>query len=181
MAKNSGEQTNKNNGELSKEQLQRQMARTRDSLAETAGEIKETIDQQVEMVKKGVSGVLNYREEFQKDPLVWSLGALSAGFALGYTVGYAHKNTKGRKQGQITAFADTMIEQLSTMGQGVVLPALDAKISELFGFDFSAMLKQAGETSKPDTKKKSRRRTAKALKESRALKTKTAAKKKASR
>lgn len=180
MAKNSGEQTNKNNGELSKEQLQRQMARTRDSLAETAGEIKETIDQQVEMVKKGVSGVLNYREEFQKDPLVWSLGALSAGFALGYTVGYAHKNTKGGKQGQVTAFADTMIEQLSTMGQGLVLPALDAKISELFGFDFSALLKQAGDASARSAKKKTRR-TAKSGKEPRALKSKASTKKKGSR
>jgi hypothetical protein len=148
--------------EPSKQQLQRQMARTRESLAETVGEIKETVEQQVDMVKKGVSGVLNYREEFQKDPLVWSLGALSAGFALGYTVGYAHKNTKGGKQSQITAFADTMIEQLSTMGEGLVLPALDAKISELFGFDFSAMLAQVRDAKKSPSKKKTRRLTSKA-------------------
>lgn len=140
--------------EPSKEQLQRQMARTRESLAETVGEIKETVEQQVDIVKEGVSGVLNYREEFQKDPLVWSLGALSAGFALGYTIGYAHKNTKGGKRSQATAFADTMIEQLSGVGQGLVLPALDAKISELFGFDFSAMLGQvAGKAKAPDKKK----------------------------
>src|SRR5436190_12630727 len=114
--------------EPTKQQLQRQMARTRESLAETVGEIKETVQQEVKTVQKGVSSVLDYRKEFQKDPLVWSLGALSAGFALGYTVGYAHKNTKGRKQNELTAFADTMIEQLSTMGEGLVLPALDAKI-----------------------------------------------------
>lgn len=147
----------KTDAEPTKQQLQRQMARTRESLAQTVGEIKETVEQEVKVVQKGVSSVLDYRHEFQKDPLVWSLGALSAGFALGYTVGYAHKNTKGRKQGEITAFADTMIEQLSTMGQGLVLPALDAKISELFGFQFSAMLEQVGNAKKPSTKKRSRR------------------------
>ena len=145
--------------EPSKQQLQRKMARTRESLAETIGEIKETVEQQVDTVKKGVSGIIDYRGEFQKDPLVLSLGALSAGFALGYTLGYAHKNTKGGKQNQVTAFADTMIEQLSTMGQGLVLPALDAKISELFGFDFSATLARVAESSrKSPAKKKSRAR-----------------------
>src|ERR1043165_375967 len=69
----------------SKQELQRQMEQTRESLAETLGEIKETISQEVSTVKNTVSGVLDYREEFQKEPLVWSLGALSAGFALGYT------------------------------------------------------------------------------------------------
>jgi hypothetical protein len=143
--------------EPTKAQLQREMARTRESLADTVGEIKETVEQQVDLVKRGVSSVANYRDEFQKDPLVWSLGALSAGFALGYTVGYAHKNTKGRRKTQITAFADTMIEQLSGVGQGLVLPALDAKISELFGVDFSAMLNEIGGAQKQTGKSKRRR------------------------
>jgi hypothetical protein len=130
--------------ENDKQKLQRQMERTRESLAVTVSEIKETVEQEVDAVKETVSNVMDFREEFQKDPLVWSLGALSAGFALGYTVGYAHKNTKGKKQSEMTAFANTMIEQLSTMGNGVVLPVLDAKISELFGFKFSAMLENVG-------------------------------------
>ncbi len=100
------------------------MELTRESLAETVGEIKDTVEQEVRAVKKSVSGVLDYREEFQKEPLVWSLGALSAGFALGYTVGYAHKNTKGGKQSPVVAFADSMVEELSTLGQGLVLPEL---------------------------------------------------------
>ena len=158
MAKTAVAKAKTTNIEPSKEQLQRQMARTRESIAETVGEIKETVEQEVKMVKKGVSSVLDYRDEFQKDPIVWSLGALSAGFALGYTVGYAHKNTKGRKKNEITAFADTMIDQLSTMGQGLVLPALDAKISDLFGFKFSEMLDQVGKEKKASTKKKKRGR-----------------------
>jgi hypothetical protein len=157
MANSTAAKTKRTDAEPTKQQLQRQMARTRESLAQTVGEIKETVEQEVKMVKKGVSSVLDYRHEFQKDPLVWSLGALSAGFALGYTVGYAHKNTKGKKQNEITAFADTMIEQLSTMGQGLVMPALDAKISELFGFEFSALLEQAGNGKRPAAKKRIRR------------------------
>lgn len=131
--------------EAAKERLQKEMARTRESLAETIGEIKETVEQEVEQVRETVAGVLDFREAFQKEPLVWSLGALSAGFALGYTVVYGHKKMKGRNQKEITAFADNMIEQLSSMGNGMVLPMLDAKISEMFGFNFSAMLEQIGD------------------------------------
>ena len=109
-------------------------------------------------MKKTVSGVLDYREEFQKEPLVWSLGALSAGFALGYTVGYAHQNTKGGKQTPVVAFADSIVEELSNMGQGLVMPALNAKIRELFGFEFSDLLKQMSETREITPKKKRTKR-----------------------
>ena len=142
------------NHEPTKKQLQDQMERTRESLAGTVAEIKDTVEHEVKAVKKSVSGVLDYREEFQKEPLVWSLGALSAGFALGYTVGYAHKNSKGRKQTPVIAFADSMVEELSTMGQGLVLPALDAKIKELFGFEFSELLGQMKGPKKRATKRK---------------------------
>lgn len=149
------------NIEQSKRQLERRMARTRESLAETVSEIKETVEQEVNSVKKTVSGVLDFREEFQKEPLVWSLGALSAGFALGYTVGYAHKNAKGGKQTAVTAFANSMVDEISTMGQGLVIPALDAKIKELFGFEFSEMLAQIQDTKKSAARKTPRKLPAK--------------------
>lgn len=139
--------------EPTKEELERQMERTRESLADTVGEIKETVEQEYKAAKQTVSGVLDYREQFQKEPLVWSLGALSAGFALGYTVGYAHKNTKRGKQSQLAAFGDSMVKELSTMGQGLVMPVLSAKIKELFGVDFSALLDDLGADSEPRTKK----------------------------
>src|SRR5918993_2194718 len=146
------------NHEPTKRELQNQMDRTRESLAETVAEIKDTVEHEVRSVKKSVSGVLDYREEFQKEPLVWSLGALSAGFALGYTVGYAHKNSKGGKQTPVMAFADSMVDELSTMGQGFVLPALDAKIKELFGFEFSELLGQMKGSKKRTAKKKTTQR-----------------------
>lgn len=155
---NSSEKETETEREPSKKQLQRQMEKTRESLAETVDDIKEALDQEVRAVKKTVSGVLDYREEFQKEPLVWSLGALSAGFALGYTVGYAHKNTKHGKQTPVMAFADSMVEELSTMGQGLVLPALNRKIKELFGFEFSELLGELRGEKNRAAKKRPRKR-----------------------
>ena len=149
------------NEEPTKRELQDQMDRTRESLAETVAEIKDTVEHEVRAVRKSVSGVLDYREAFQKEPLVWSLGALSAGFALGYTVGYAHKNSKGSKQTPIVAFADSMVDELSTMGQGLVLPALDAKIKELFGFEFSELLGQMKGPKRATKRKTDKKKTTK--------------------
>jgi hypothetical protein len=101
--------------------------------------------------------VLDYREQFQKEPLVWSLGTLSAGFALGYTLGYAHKNTRGAKhKSQISMFADGIVDELSSVGHSLVMPALNSRIRELFGVDFSQVLQElSGEKKKtPRTRKK---------------------------
>lgn len=122
------------------------MEEARASISQTVEEIKDTVEDQYESVKETVSGVLDYREQFQKDPIVWSVGALSAGFALGYTLGYAHKNTKpaGRKRSDVAAFADTLVDELSTVGNSLVMPSLNAKIKQLFGFDLSDMLEEIG-------------------------------------
>ena len=159
-AKQTSETTNR---EPTKRELQRQMERTRESLAETIGEIKETVEQEYATAKQTVSGVLDYREQFKNEPLVWSLGALSAGFALGYTVGYAHKNTKGSKQSPLIAFADSMADELSTMGQSLVMPALTAKMKELFGFDFSELLEGLGQTKSSRKKRPAKRKAPKAI------------------
>ena len=145
----------------SKQQLQKQMEETRQSVSETVGEIKETVNEQIAVAKQTVTGVLNYREEFGKEPLVWSLGALSAGFALGYTMGYAHRETKGaRKKSEVAAFANSMAEELSAVGNNLVMPALNARIKELFGFDFGDALDSIGKANKPKAR---RRRTKKAI------------------
>ncbi len=134
-------ETASNDASADKQRLQRQMEKTRESLSATVGEIKETVNQQITTVKQTVNGVLDYREEFQKEPLVWSLGALSAGFALGYTMGYAHRETKGsRNKSEVAAFANSLVDELSLVGNSLVMPQLNARIKELFGFDFSEML-----------------------------------------
>jgi phage-related protein len=132
-------------GEPTKAELERQMEETRESLSQTVQEIKDTVSEQVSSVKETVSGVLDYREQFQNEPMVWSLGALSAGFALGYTLGYAHKNIKGsRKRSEVAAFANTLATELSTVGKTMVMPALSTKIKDLFGFEFADLLEEMG-------------------------------------
>ena len=141
--------------EPTKAELERQMEETRESMSQTVQEIKDTVSEQVASVKETVSGVLDYREQFQREPMVWSLGALSAGFALGYTLGYAHKNIKGsRRKSEVAAFANTLATELSTVGQTMVMPALNAKIKDLFGFEFSDLLEEVSGKKKKVPKKK---------------------------
>lgn len=142
--------------EPNRAELEQQLAATRESLSQTVHEIKETVTGQYEAVRDTVSGVIDYRDEFQKEPLVWSLGALSAGFALGYTLGYAHKNSKGSKgkHSQIAAFADSLAGELSTVGKTFVMPTLNQKIKELFGFDFAEVLEDMGHSKPARSKRK---------------------------
>ena len=149
---------NDHDHEPTKEELQRQMEASRDQLAKTVGEIKETVEEQYVAAKETITGVLDYREQFSKEPLVWSLGALSAGFALGYTMGYAHKRSKGskRKQSEIAAFADSLIKELSTVGNNTVMPSLNLKTEKLFGFNFSDLLDEIGHDKKSGSRKRTK-------------------------
>jgi hypothetical protein len=147
--------------EPGKAQLQRQMEEARQSISQTVEEIKDTVEEQYESVKKTVSGVLDFREQFQNDPIVWSVGALSAGFALGYTLGYAHKNleSSGRKRSEVAAFADSLVDELAKVGNSLVMPTLNEKIKQLFGFDFSDMLEEIGDAKKTASRKRSPRKS----------------------
>jgi hypothetical protein len=152
--------------EPSKAELQRRMEATRESISATVSEIKETVEDQYESVKQTVSGITEWREQFLKEPLVWSLGALAAGFALGYTLGYAHKNTKAArgKQSEIAAFADSVIDELSAVGNSMVMPALNSRVRQLFGFDVSEVLGEIESARKGARKgKPQRKRVAKKL------------------
>jgi hypothetical protein len=66
----------------SKEELQRRLDQTRDSISQTVTEIKETVAHQVQAVKD----TLDWREQFKKRPVAWSAGALGAGFLTGYCI-----------------------------------------------------------------------------------------------
>jgi len=151
-----------------KTQLQRQLRETRASMTETVEDIKEIATEQYKSVKETVDGVLNFREQFQNEPLVWSLGALSAGFALGYTMGYAHKEMKGSKgkHSEVSAFANSLVDELSTVGKSMVMPNLNVRIKQLFGFDFSDLLEEIGDAGKsigrkPATRKLGKKKKAK--------------------
>ena len=68
--------------EPSKEELQRRLDVTRDSISQTVTEIKETVANQVQAVKD----TLDWREQFKKRPVAWSAGAFGVGFLVGYCV-----------------------------------------------------------------------------------------------
>jgi hypothetical protein len=70
--------------ELSKEELQRRMDEARDSISQTVTEIKDTVVHQYESVKDTISETLDWREQFKKQPVAWSAGAVGAGFLAGY-------------------------------------------------------------------------------------------------
>ena len=151
-----------------KKELQRQIGQTRDSLRDTVEQIQDTAEQKYQAAKETVSDVLDYRDEFQKEPVIWSLGALSAGFALGYTLGFSHKVAKRKKGSQFATFADSVVDELSHVGQRLVLPELNAKIAELFGFDFTGLLQQMrGNKRTAKAKRLKKQRTRKTAKKSR--------------
>jgi hypothetical protein len=70
--------------EPSKEELQRRMEEARESITQTVTEIKETVTNQYYSMKETVSDALDWRHHFRKNPVAFSVGALSVGFLLGY-------------------------------------------------------------------------------------------------
>lgn len=74
--------------EPSKEELQRRLDETRDSISQTVTEIKETVANQVQAVKD----TLDWREQFRRRPVAWSAGALGVGFVVGYGLAGAFKD-----------------------------------------------------------------------------------------
>jgi hypothetical protein len=78
--------------DLSKEELQLRMEEARDSITQTVTEIKETVVHQYENVKDA----LDWREQFKKRPVAWSLGAVGVGFCVGYCIA---STIKGEESG----------------------------------------------------------------------------------
>ncbi len=123
-----------------KELLEHRAERARGSIRATTSAIKETVGIRVRSVKHTIEGVSDFREHFAQEPVVWSLGTLAAGFALGYTLGYGHRRTRGSRAAQLGAFADAVAEELSAVGNNLVMPRLDANMKDLFGVEFSSLL-----------------------------------------
>ena len=160
-----------NEGEPTKAELQRQMEQTRESISETVEEIKETVAHQYqtvketyETVKDGVGEVLDWREQFSKNPVVWGAGAVSLGILVG--IGLAQSLGGGqpsnrRKSGQ-AALNDNLLSNISGLS-GTLMPTLTNKIKEMFGIDISEYLPGSDETARrrPAGKSSAKRLTTK--------------------
>ena len=137
----------------SKAELQRQMEAARESISDTVADIKSVVTQQyeevrgtVETVRAEVGEVLDWRTEFERNPLVWGAGAVSVGILVGFGIARAFddedeaprrggRRKKGTTGGHIVA-------ELSGFAD-LVLPTISAKVKELFGLDLDAYLRAA--------------------------------------
>lgn len=132
--------------EPTKEELQRRMEEARQSISETVEEIKETVEDQYASVKATVTGILDWREQFQNEPILWSVGALTAGFALGYTLARAQPSKSGArgKKSEVAVFAESLAAELGTVAKSLPLATLDPKMKALFGFGLSDLFAEVG-------------------------------------
>ncbi|HVF27325.1 MAG TPA: hypothetical protein VM943_03720 [Pyrinomonadaceae bacterium] len=75
--------------EATKAELQRRMEEARESITQTVTEIKDTVTNQYQQVRESISDTLDWREQFRRRPVEFSLGALGVGLLVGYGVGGA--------------------------------------------------------------------------------------------
>ncbi|HEX8339091.1 MAG TPA: hypothetical protein VF621_20385 [Pyrinomonadaceae bacterium] len=153
----------------SKAALRRQMEETRESISETVAEIKSVVTHQyeevretVESVKEGFGEVLDWKTEFERNPLVWGAGAVSVGILVGFGIARAFDDKeeprpRGRRKTVTTG--EHVVAELSGFAE-VVLPTISAKVKELFGLDLDAYLR-AAHASKPEPKRLADKRAAK--------------------
>ncbi len=138
-----------------KAELQRRMDEARDSITETVSEIKTVVAHQYEevrdtyeTVKEGVGEVLDRREQFERNPVVWGAGAVSVGILIG--VGLAHlfdeeEVKRGRGKSKEPGTGERLISELTGLADAV-LPTISGKIKELFGLDLDDYMRRARET-----------------------------------
>jgi hypothetical protein len=170
--------------EPTKAQLQRKMEEAREDISQTVAEIKETVTDQYESVKETVSETLDWREQFRKHSVAWSLGALAVGYVVGSGLAASLEDTtkkKGRRDegllAEIYAIGEMVSDELSGVAQTVLLPALAKKIKNTFGIDLSDKLLAARPANRSTN---SGRKTAKRSSAKKAGSKKSGAKKSAS-
>ena len=91
------------NDEPSKQELQRRMEEARETITQTVTEIKETVTNQYYSMKETVSDALDWRHHFRKNPIAFSLGALSVGALVGYGLAGALKGDSSEREGYPSA------------------------------------------------------------------------------
>lgn len=75
--------------DLTKADLQRRMDEARESITQTVSEIKDTVTTQYQNVRESISQSLDWREQYRRRPVEFSIAALGVGFIVGYSIGGA--------------------------------------------------------------------------------------------
>ena len=198
VKKGDADQSRAAEGEPSKQELQRQMEATRESISETVAEIRDVVSQQYEevkdtyeSVKEGVDEALDWREKFSENPVVWGAGAVSVGILIGIGLAQAFEDDDARgggRKSKAAGAAGYLVGELSGFADAV-LPTISGKVKELFGLDLAAYLGEARERAKLKgatkksgaRKKRATKRSGKGATKKRAASKKGASKKGASR
>ncbi len=144
-----------------REELEARMDEARASIGRTMEELEGTLGERVDAVAGTVTGVLTMAEQFQREPVAWSLGALSAGFAMGYSLGRAHhaKDRNGRPS-KLARLADDVAAELATFGDALVSPGLAGELKTTFGVDLTgALARIAAQQTRPRSRRGSSRPT----------------------
>jgi histone H1/5 len=134
--------------EPSKAQLQRRMEEAREDISQTVEEIKETVTEQYESVKETVAETFDWRAQFRKHSVAWSLGALAAGYVVGTGLAAALKDTTKQQKGRrshgllddLYAYGEMLAEEFSGVAQTVILPLINKKVKDTLGIDLSDKL-----------------------------------------
>ncbi len=135
--------------EQTKAELQRRMEEAREDISQTVEEIKDTVVEQYETVKETVTDALDWREQFRKHSVTFSLGALVVGYVVGNGLAASLHDTAPKKKGrkssglfdEVYAVGEKLADEFSDVAQTVLLPALGKKIKDIFGLDVSDKLK----------------------------------------
>jgi hypothetical protein len=139
-----------------KAELQRRMEAARESISDTVADIKSVVAHQyeevretVETVRAEVGEVLDWRTEFERNPLVWGAGAVSIGILVGFGIAHAFDDedevARGRGKKKKEGAGSTgghIVAELSGFAD-LVLPTISTKVKELFGLDLDAYLRAA--------------------------------------
>jgi hypothetical protein len=75
--------------EVTKVELQRRMEEARESITQTVSEIKETVVNQYQQVRESINDSLDWREQYRRHTVPFTVGAAVGGLVLGYAVGGA--------------------------------------------------------------------------------------------
>jgi len=132
--------------------LRRQMEEARESISDTVADIKavvvnqyEGVRETVETVRAEVGEVLDWRTEFDRNPLVWGAGAVSIGILVGFGIARAFDDEDGGGRGRKKKDSSTgghIVAELSGFAD-LVLPTISTKVKELFGLDLDSYLRAA--------------------------------------
>ncbi|HEX8557200.1 MAG TPA: hypothetical protein VF668_03810 [Pyrinomonadaceae bacterium] len=81
--------------DTTKAELQRRMEEARESITQTVTEIKDTVVNQYQQVRENISDTLDWREQYRRHTLPFTLTAFAVGTFVGYTVAGAFKGGGG--------------------------------------------------------------------------------------